>query len=331
MAPERIDGEKGDAPCDVYSLGCMLFEAVTGHVPFDRPTDVSKLFAHVNDPIPCARDEVDGVPEVLDEIIAKSMSKRPEDRFESAELTTALGRTLLELETGERTIVSRTPEIEASPEAPTELSTPPTEPSEPPAGISEPTTTVAELSGTVDERATTRRPMAATPAQTIRPPAGPRSRRSRILWVVPIALLLVAGGLVAVLSGGNNAGPSAKGGQHQARVGQIQIHGSGLAKGRTISLPAPPGSISLGTRNLWISLPSRNELVRANLSTGAQQAFPAAGSPTAIAAGFSALWVAQRGSRVLDQFDGDSGARVHFAKLAGAPEGGRQGQQPQKR
>jgi hypothetical protein len=136
---------------------------------------------------------------------------------------------------------------------------------------------------------------------------------------VPVAALLVAGGLVAILSGGNSGAPGNHGVQQQARAGQIEIHGSGLATGRTISVPAPPGSISLGTRNLWISLPSRNEIVRANLNTGAQQAFPAAGSPTAIAAGFSALWVAQRGSRVLDQFNGDSGARTHFAKLPGAP------------
>src|ERR1039457_191672 len=62
-APERIQGGKGDAASDIYSLGCMLFETLTGHVPFDRPTDVSRLFAHVNDPVPSARDEVAVVPE----------------------------------------------------------------------------------------------------------------------------------------------------------------------------------------------------------------------------------------------------------------------------
>jgi serine/threonine-protein kinase len=299
IAPERIDGKKGDAPCDIYSFGCMLFEAVSGHVPFDRPTDVSKIFAHVNDPIPCASDEVDGVPELLDEIIAKCMAKRPEDRFESAELTTALGHALRELETGERTVLSRTPKTTASPEADAAAA-------EPPTAVSEgPKMTAVEQSVAVDARATTTgRPTIATPG---RPPTGPRSRRSRILWAVPVAALLVAGVLVAVLSGGSGAS------------GQTEIHGSGLAKGRTVTVPGPPGSISLGTRNLWISLPSRNELVRANLSTGAQQAFPASGSPTGIAAGVSALWVAERGSRVLDQFNGDSGARTHFAKLAGAP------------
>ena len=128
MAPERIEGKKGDASCDTYSLGCVLFEALTGHVPFNRPTDISKMFAHVNDPVPSARAEVDGVPELLDEIITKSMAKRPEDRFGSAgEMTAALGRALLELDTGERTIVSAPQATVRSPAAtaePTELPEP---------------------------------------------------------------------------------------------------------------------------------------------------------------------------------------------------------------
>src|SRR5205085_1185832 len=50
MAPERISGGKGDAASDIYSFGCMLFEALSGQLPFDRPTNVAKVFAHVNDP-----------------------------------------------------------------------------------------------------------------------------------------------------------------------------------------------------------------------------------------------------------------------------------------
>ena len=82
-APERFEGGKGDAAADIYSLGCVLFEALTGHVPYERPTSVSKIYAHVADPIPSARDEVHDVPEQLDAIIAKAMAKRPEDRSAS--------------------------------------------------------------------------------------------------------------------------------------------------------------------------------------------------------------------------------------------------------
>ena len=83
-APERFEGGKGDAASDIYSLGCVLFEALTGRVPYDRPTTVSKIYAHVHEPIPSARGEARGVPEQLDAIVAKAMAKRPEDRFGSA-------------------------------------------------------------------------------------------------------------------------------------------------------------------------------------------------------------------------------------------------------
>ncbi len=103
MAPERIEGGKGEATSDIYSFGCMLFEALTGHVPYQRPNEIAKIFAHVNDPVPSASDEVDGVPEQLDAIIAKALAKRPEDRFASAgELVIALGQALQELDTTER-------------------------------------------------------------------------------------------------------------------------------------------------------------------------------------------------------------------------------------
>lgn len=114
---------------------------------------------------------------------------------------------------------------------------------------------------------------------------------------------------MAVLIGGGSSGDSTA----------VKIHGSGLTEGRTITLSSTPSSISVGTRNLWISLSSRDELVRSNLSTGAQQSFPAAGNPTAIVAGSAALWVAQPASRSLAQFNGDTGAQVHAAKLPGSP------------
>ena len=114
-APERFEGGKGDAASDIYSLGCVLFEALTGHVPYERPTSVSKIYAHVADPIPSARDEAREVPEELDAIIAKAMAKRPEDRFGFAgELTAALGQAARALDTGERVTAAPEPQPDAT-------------------------------------------------------------------------------------------------------------------------------------------------------------------------------------------------------------------------
>ena len=106
MAPERLEGDKGDAASDIYSFGCMLFELLTGHVPFDRPNKFAKVFAHVSDPIPSAGDEVAGIPERLDAVIATAMAKRPEDRFGvDGRACGALEQTLQELDTAERAAV----------------------------------------------------------------------------------------------------------------------------------------------------------------------------------------------------------------------------------
>jgi serine/threonine protein kinase len=325
MAPERIEGNRGDAPSDIYSFGCMLFEALAGRVPFDRPTDISRIFAHINDPIPSIRDHVDGVPELLDEIIVKSMAKRPEDRFGSAvELTAALGRVLRQLDTAERTIVSPAPEDGVPPGATTIAAVPPTLAPEQAATLSmppapaldqpAPAAPVAERSAPANEPpGAPAGTSAMTPGPTSRmpdrPPGAPRSRRSPILWIAPIAVLVVAAVPIVLLTNGG----------HSATGAKVEINGGGLTEGRTVTVSGQPGSISLGTRNLWVSLPEQNELVRSSLNTGDQQTFPATGHPTAIAAGTAALWVAQPGSHELAQFNGDSGAQLYAAKLSGTP------------
>ena len=93
----------------------MLFEALTGHVPCERPTSFSKIYAHVAEPIPSARDEVRRVPDQLDATIAEAMVQRPDDRFGAArELTAALGRTLPALHIGERLAVAPRPRRNAT-------------------------------------------------------------------------------------------------------------------------------------------------------------------------------------------------------------------------
>jgi hypothetical protein len=84
IAPEQARGERVDARTDVYSLGCMLFHVLTGTVPFPRPNDVAKLYAHTADPPPAARELVAELPPAFDEVLARAMAKDPDDRFPSA-------------------------------------------------------------------------------------------------------------------------------------------------------------------------------------------------------------------------------------------------------
>jgi serine/threonine-protein kinase len=52
VAPEQVAGAKQDARADIYSLGCVLWEALTGQVPYPRESAVAKMYAHASEPPP---------------------------------------------------------------------------------------------------------------------------------------------------------------------------------------------------------------------------------------------------------------------------------------
>jgi len=84
MSPEQARGAEVDARADVYALGCLLFRLLTGALPFDRDSDLDKLFAHVHEPPPSLLDARPELPPALDDVLRKAMAKAPEDRYASA-------------------------------------------------------------------------------------------------------------------------------------------------------------------------------------------------------------------------------------------------------
>ncbi|HEU5061616.1 MAG TPA: serine/threonine-protein kinase [Solirubrobacterales bacterium] len=84
VAPEQISGEPIDARVDVYALGCLLFKLLTGEVPFPREGEAARLYAHLNDPPPAPSLYATAVPMALDDVVARAMSKSPDDRYPSA-------------------------------------------------------------------------------------------------------------------------------------------------------------------------------------------------------------------------------------------------------
>ena len=73
VAPEQIEGEEIDARADVYSLGCLLYECLTGEAPFPRESELAVLWAHLNDPPPS--------PPGLEAVMAKALAKDPKERY----------------------------------------------------------------------------------------------------------------------------------------------------------------------------------------------------------------------------------------------------------
>jgi tetratricopeptide (TPR) repeat protein len=94
MAPEQIRGELLDARADLYSLGCILFELVTGRQPFVRSTVAEVARAHLKAaPLPPSQF-VDGVPPELDALALQLLAKRPQDRIGHADAVAAALREL---------------------------------------------------------------------------------------------------------------------------------------------------------------------------------------------------------------------------------------------
>ena len=83
-APEQIRGEAMDARTDVYSLGCVFYQTLTKRLPYDKPADVAKMYAHVSEPPPLvSAARLDGTT-AFDAVVAKAMAKEPDDRYQSA-------------------------------------------------------------------------------------------------------------------------------------------------------------------------------------------------------------------------------------------------------
>ena len=83
VAPEQVEGGRVDGRADQYSLGCVLFECLTGVVPFRRDSELAVLWAHVNDPPPRVCDQRPELPAALDEVIDRALAKAPGDRHPS--------------------------------------------------------------------------------------------------------------------------------------------------------------------------------------------------------------------------------------------------------
>jgi hypothetical protein len=189
VAPEQIEGRAVDARADVYALGCILYQSLTGRVPYDRESDVAKMYAHLNEPPPAVTQICPGVPVEFNAVVARAMAKRPADRYGSAgELAAAA------LDAAERGVIPRTETGATAPAAVPPIALPATEYAavrpEPVAALA-PGSVAAPAPELLD--ATVYSPPASTP-----PPTGRRRGRPLLAALAALAALgALAGGVFA--------------------------------------------------------------------------------------------------------------------------------------
>ena len=85
LSPEQAVGEPADLRSDIYSTGCLLFELLTGQPPFSGETPVSIAFQHASSIAPLVRTIQPDLPEGIETVLAVALSKKPEDRYQSAQ------------------------------------------------------------------------------------------------------------------------------------------------------------------------------------------------------------------------------------------------------
>ncbi len=176
VAPEQIEARVPDHRADIYSLGCVVYECLTGAVPYPRDTDVAVIFAHVQDPLPRPTDVRPDLPPAVDEITSRAMAKQPEQRYQSVlDLASALAQASASSLHSEARSDARPAALAAPAAAPP--------------------------------------PARAEPEREGPPPAGGSPRRNGRSWLVPglLAALVVALGVIGyqLASGDDGSSPAA--------------------------------------------------------------------------------------------------------------------------
>ena len=306
VAPEQIQATHVDGRTDVYALGCVLFETLTGRVPYPVVDEAAKLYAHLGKPPPVVSEHRPDAPAALDEVIFRAMAKAPDDRYASAG---EVGKAAIAAGTSAATRVSRrrSPETIACERE-------------------RPRAEVARL--------------AAPPAAAEAPPPPARRRGGRLPVLAGVALLAVALALAGFLLlpagdteptsipvgrdpqdlaiGAGSVWVVNEGDRTVFRVGAET--GTNDRRAITRFRGLDPLGVAVGGGSAWVTTSDRR-LIRIDPATNRFSGDPVrlSGDAAAIAVGAGAVWVAD-GVRSVVRVDADSdGARTTAIPVGRSP------------
>jgi DNA-binding beta-propeller fold protein YncE/predicted Ser/Thr protein kinase len=287
VAPEQIEGRQVDRRVDVYALGCMIHECLTGTRPFPRDTAVAVMYAHLHDPPPRPSELQRALPPAIDAVIATAMAKDREERYPACgELAAAVREAL-------------------TPRAPpaTAAAPPPPLPTAP-----LPAPSPAAPTRVLPERR--RRPGALLTALGLLVVAG-----------VVAALLLLAGGgeedsgsraaTVSIPVGDRPAGVTVTGGEvwvanaGSGTLTRVSADGKPL---ETIEAGAEPRGLAASAGTVWVANAGNAELGRIDAANGnVQPGLAVEDTPHSVAAGATRVFVTNEGAGTVSEFYVPSG------------------------
>ncbi len=323
VAPEQIRGERVDARADVYALGCVLFELLTGIPPFaSREDKVAKMYAHLQEEPTSVRVLRPELPGEVELVIERTLAKDPAERYPSAgDLARSVGAAL----EGQPTkVTERSVGIGAAAPGPPEATT----------------TAEAERRGepSLEPAPPAEDPTGSGPTVAQPPPRRP-PRRGLLIGlgvagaaaVAIVAIVLVSGGDGESGAGDDGEFGDATVAQKLVPVGRLPInltHGQegiwvtnrlsdsvSLVDGdpaeEVDAFPAgsAPEGVAVGDGSVWVSSSADDELLRLAPSGGAiEDRIPVGETPGGVAFGAGSVWVANNGESSVSRVDPESGS-----------------------
>ena len=273
LAPEQLGGSGPvDGRVDVYALGCVLHQALTGQVPFPRDTEHAKLWAHMTEPPPRPTAVVPGLPAGLDEVIARALAKRPEERYATAG---ELGRAA----------VAAVSHSGAQPAAPVWAGAPGAPGGDGPSGpFARPAPVGAGWAGGFGPQAGPAGPPSHPSAPLPVPAPPPRRHGGRIVAVVlgvALVLAVLTGTLISRQGGGGIAAPPAA----------APVAPAGVVTGAPIAVGKEPLDVEAGEGFVWVAGSGDGTVTKVDPATGAATPITVGGVPTELVVTPGAVWV----------------------------------------
>jgi YVTN family beta-propeller protein len=316
-APEQIEGREITAQTDIYALGCVLHECLTGSPPFTKDSEVALLYAHLSEPPPPPSQLRSDLPVAIDPVVAKALAKKPEERYRTCGELMSAARAALTEGAGQAAAQPPAP--------PTAAAQPPRVAAQPPTG-SPPRSREEADTGILPGTAATARGQAAPPTaqyaaggggtEVTEPgapiaPPGPRGSR-RLALLLAAGVAVVAAAILVVVAAGGGSG-------NQTRA---LARGAILVGNSPDGVAHPVGAARRGT--VWVANAGDGTITQINEATGrvtGNQFTYASRSGRAAPLSFwqGALWVGDSSNGSVDQIDPTTGHVMRRIHVGGQP------------